>query len=149
MALVEIARFDDVHEAELAAAFLRGRGMTVWLGERHQTTMDPLMQRALGIRLLGPKGQAEDARQYLQRVRAGDFAEPVAAEEDFIAEPRLSWPLRVLAMIAAVIWPEVSLAVQRGNRGAFTALWFAFWVVVAVAAGLILYVRVGSRFLFR
>lgn len=74
MALVEIARFADVYEAELAAAFLASHDIDVSVTERFQTTVDPLMQRALGIRLMGPAAVVEDARGLLARAAAGEFA---------------------------------------------------------------------------
>ena len=75
MSLVEIARFSDVHEADLAAAFLESHGIRVFVTERHQMTIDPLMQRALGIRLLGAASNVEAARLLLRRAEAGEFAE--------------------------------------------------------------------------
>ena len=74
MALVEIVRFTDVYEADLAAAFLASHGIEVSVTERFQTTVDPLMQRALGIRLMGPASVADQARDLLARARAGEFA---------------------------------------------------------------------------
>ena len=74
MSLHEIARFTDVYEADLAAAFLESHGIRVFVTERHQTTIDPLMQRALGIRLLGAPSNIEEARSLLSRVRSGEFA---------------------------------------------------------------------------
>ena len=74
MALVEIARFADVYEADLAAAFLASHGVEVSVTERFQTTVDPLMQRALGIRLMAPASQLQQARDLLARARAGEFA---------------------------------------------------------------------------
>lgn len=74
MSLHEIARFTDVYEADLAAAFLEPQGIRVFVTERHQTTIDPLMQRALGIRLLGAPSNVEEARALLSRARAGEFA---------------------------------------------------------------------------
>lgn len=74
MSLVEIARFTDVYEADLAAAFLESQGIRVFVTERHQTTIDPLMQRALGIRLLAAPSNIEEARSLLSRARAGEFA---------------------------------------------------------------------------
>jgi hypothetical protein len=85
MALVEITRFTDVYEADLAAAFLESQGIRVFVTERHQTTIDPLMQRALGIRLLGSSSNFEEARSLLSRVRAGEFA---SDEGDDIAPMR-------------------------------------------------------------
>lgn len=74
MSLQEIARYSDVYEAELAAAFLASRGIETSLAERHLTTMDPLMQRALGIRVMTSSSRVEEARSLLSRVRDGEFA---------------------------------------------------------------------------
>ena len=74
MSLREIARFADVYEAELAGAFLASHGIEVTVTERFQTTVDPLMQRALGIRLMAPASTIEEARALLARARAGEFA---------------------------------------------------------------------------
>lgn len=74
MSLREIARFTDVYEADLAAAFLADHGIEVTVTERFQTTVDPLMQRALGIRLMAPASLVSEARTLLARVRAGEFA---------------------------------------------------------------------------
>ncbi|KQS57483.1 hypothetical protein ASG17_01835 [Brevundimonas sp. Leaf363] len=76
MSLVEIARFDDVYRADLAAAFLADHGIDVDVTERFQTTVEPYMQRALGIRLLAPAHLAEAARDLLARAEAGEFAAP-------------------------------------------------------------------------
>ena len=75
MSLREIARFADVYEAEVAAAFLQSHGIEVTVTERFQTTVDPLMQRAFGIRLMAPASMIEEARDLLARARAGEFAE--------------------------------------------------------------------------
>lgn len=74
MSLVEIARFTDVYEADLAAAFLESHDIEVSVTERFQTTVDPLMQRALGIRILGRTDQVAEARDLLRRARNGEFA---------------------------------------------------------------------------
>ncbi|MDI6624204.1 MAG: DUF2007 domain-containing protein [Brevundimonas sp.] len=74
MSLREIARFTDVYEADLAAAFLASHGIEVSVTERYQTTVDPLMQRALGIRLMAPASRIEEARALLARAQAGEFA---------------------------------------------------------------------------
>lgn len=74
MSLVEIARYTDVYEADLAAAFLASHAIEVSVTERFQTTVDPLMQRALGIRLMGRSDQAEQARDLLARAATGEFA---------------------------------------------------------------------------
>ncbi|AYG94554.1 hypothetical protein D8I30_04665 [Brevundimonas naejangsanensis] len=74
MSLVEIARYHDVYEADLAAAFLASHDIEVSVTERFQTTVDPLMQRALGIRLMGRPDQAARARDLLARAGTGEFA---------------------------------------------------------------------------
>ena len=74
MSLREIASFTDVYEAELAGAFLASHGIDVTVTERFQTTVDPLMQRALGIRLMAPASRIEEARALLARAHAGEFA---------------------------------------------------------------------------
>ncbi|MFB7879628.1 hypothetical protein [Brevundimonas diminuta] len=74
MSLVEIARYHDVYEADLAAAFLSSHDIEVSVTERFQTTVDPLMQRALGIRLMGRADQAARARDLLARAGTGEFA---------------------------------------------------------------------------
>lgn len=74
MSLREIARFTDIVEADLAAAFLASHGIEVTVTERFQTTVDPLMQRALGIRLMAPASLIPEARALLARVNAGEFA---------------------------------------------------------------------------
>ena len=81
MSLVEIARYSDVYEADLAAAFLESHDIRVTVTERYQTTLDPLMQRALGIRLMVAASHEETARALLSRVQAGEFAE---ADDDDI-----------------------------------------------------------------
>lgn len=83
MSLREIARFTDVYEADLAAAFLASHGLEVSVTERFQTTLDPLMQRALGIRLMAPASVVQEARDLLARVQAGEFA---TAEGDDLRE---------------------------------------------------------------
>lgn len=82
MSLVEIERFTDVYEADLAAAFLASHDIDVSVTERYQTTIDPLMQRALGIRLMAPEAVAAEARALLARARAGEFTETDDDDDD-------------------------------------------------------------------
>lgn len=74
MSLREIARYTDVYEAELAGAFLASHGIEATVTERFQTTVDPLMQRALGIRLMAPASRIGEARTLLARAQAGEFS---------------------------------------------------------------------------
>lgn len=99
MALREIARFVDVYEADLAAAFLESHGIRVTVTERFQTTVDPLMQRALGIRLMAHESEIVKARDLLARVKDGEFADTAEAEP--VAERDL--PSGVFARLIAVL----------------------------------------------
>ena len=90
MSLVEVARFQDVYEADLAAAFLDSHDIEVLVTERFQTTLDPLMQRALGIRLMVPAAISDQARDLLARAQSGEFAtdegddQPVRSQQTHI-----------------------------------------------------------------
>jgi hypothetical protein len=99
MSLVEIARFTDVYEADLAAAFLASHGVEVSVTERFQTTVDPLMQRALGIRLMAPAKSADEARSLLARAQSGEFAEPEGDDLD-PAEPGTRTAGALMALLA-------------------------------------------------
>jgi len=75
VAQVEIARFDDVYEAELAVAFLAAHGVTAQVADRGLATIDPLLQRAVGgLRVMTEARDGPRARDLLARVKAGEFA---------------------------------------------------------------------------
>src|SRR5690554_4723537 len=97
MALVEIVRYVDVYEAGLAAAFLESCGIRVPVTDRFYTTLDALMQRALGVRLMVRASDAEAARDLLARVQAGEFAD---ADEDDL--PRITTGVRVAGTLLAL-----------------------------------------------
>ena len=97
MALVEIARYADVSEADLAAAFLESCGIGVTVTDRFQTTLDPLMQRVLGIRLMVRASDVEAARDLLARANAGEFAD--AGEDDL---PRMTTGVRAIGTLMAL-----------------------------------------------
>ncbi len=99
MALREIARFVDVYEADLAAAFLESHGIRVAVTERFQTTVDPLMQRALGIRLMAHESEIAEARDLLARVKAGEFADA----EEVEPVPERDLPSGIFARLIAVL----------------------------------------------
>lgn len=99
MSLVEIARYHDVYEADLAAAFLSSHDIEVSVTERFQTTVDPLMQRALGIRLMGRADQAARARDLLARAGTGEFATDEGDDLDG-PEPTVRTASRGLALFA-------------------------------------------------
>ena len=99
MSLVEVARFQDVWEADLAAAFLASHDVEVSVTERFQTTLDPLMQRALGIRLMVPAVMADQARDLLARAQSGEFASDEG--DDLPVRAARTWAVAALMAIAA------------------------------------------------
>lgn len=99
MSLVEIARFQDVYEADLAAAFLASHDVEVSVTERFQTTLDSLMQRALGIRLMVPDAMADQARDLLACAQSGEFA--AEDGDDLPARSPRTWAVAALMAIAA------------------------------------------------
>jgi hypothetical protein len=140
MALVEIARFADVYEADLAAAFLASHDIEVSVTERYQTTVDPLMQRALGIRLMTRADQAGEARDLLARARAGEFA---AEDGDDIAPMTdgaraTGGALAVVAFVAGGFWGS---SLPRRFRG---ASWQGMLLAVALTAALLAAVMGGA-----
>ena len=113
MSLREIARFADVYEAELAGAFLASHGIDVTVTERFQTTVDPLMQRALGIRLMAPASTIEAARALLARARAGEFA----TEDGDSYRLRVDEIRRVRATVSSAAADGPSASASVGDTG--------------------------------
>lgn len=74
MTLTEIARFHDLVEGDLALAFLRAHGIEAEMAGRAHASVDPVMQRALGVRVMAPQAQRDEALALLARVRSGEFA---------------------------------------------------------------------------
>lgn len=130
MSLVEVARYQDVYEADLAAAFLASHGVEVDVTERFQTTVDPLMQRALGLRLMGRADQAEQARDLLARVGAGEFA---ADDEDDLepGEPATRAVGRGLALFMAATGGFASTSLPRRLRPVH---WIGVSLIATIAA---------------
>lgn len=84
MPQAEVARFDDVYEAELAVAFLAAHGVAAQVADRGLATIDPLLQRAVGgLRVMAEARDGPRARDLLARAKAGEFAE---ADADAIPE---------------------------------------------------------------
>lgn len=100
MSLREIARYNDVVEADLAAAFLESHGISVSVTERFHTTVNPLMQQALGIRLLGAASNRTEARLLLARAQAGEFA---SDDGDDVIESPVARTYAVGAMLAILV----------------------------------------------
>lgn len=70
--MIEIARFADVYEAEIAASRLRADGYEPVLGGAEHVKTNPLVLMALGgVNLSVPDNQAPAARILLERLRDG------------------------------------------------------------------------------
>jgi len=70
--MIEIARFADVYEAEIAASRLRADGFDPVLGGAEHVKTNPLVLQALGgVNLSVPNDQATAARLRLEQLRGG------------------------------------------------------------------------------
>lgn len=144
MSLREIARYTDVYEAELASAFLADHGIDALVTERFQTTIDPLMQRALGIRLMAPASLIPEARALLARVQAGEFA--TAEDRDPVEDTpraRLIGAGAVLALFIAgggLFWGTSGLRRMRAVHWAGLAL-VGVLLLIAIGASVWSYVE--------
>lgn len=75
MALVQIARYADLREAQVAASMLRAQGILVVLPEEQITQTNFLLSQALGgCRLCVAEEDAEDALALIAPHRVGDAA---------------------------------------------------------------------------
>lgn len=106
--MIEIARFADVYEAEIAASRLRADGYDPVLGGAEHVKANPLVLMALGgVNLSVPVDQADAARALLESLRGGS-----ARSEDpaaIIARPsRKVLPLALLAAVAIGILVALS-----------------------------------------
>lgn len=113
---VEVGRFHDLHEAELAAALLRSAGIAAEVADHHLIAMDPLMQRAVGgLRVMTPPHQADDARAILDQAAAGAFA---ADEDDGPDDlpPAAPSAVRDLGLMAGVLAAPWAAAGMLGGR---------------------------------
>ena len=97
--MIEIARFADVYEAEIAASRLRAEGFDAVLGGAEHAKVNPLVLQALGgVNLSVPNDQAVAARSLLERLRDG--AERIEDADPVSPNPvRKAGPLALLAAI--------------------------------------------------
>lgn len=85
--MIEIARFADVYEAEIAAARLRAEGYDAVLGGAEHVKTNPLVLQALGgVNLSVPNDQADAARTLLDGLRGG--AEQIEDADPIDSDPR-------------------------------------------------------------
>lgn len=116
--MIEIARFADVYEAEIAAARLRAEGYDPVLGGAEHVKTDPLVLMALGgVNLTVPTDQADAARRLLDSLRAG--ADRIGEVEAASAPPART--LKSLMIVAAVAFGV--LAALTGLRYLAPPMW--------------------------
>lgn len=86
--VLEVARFDNLAEAELVASLLRSHGIDATLPDRHHVTAaGPLAQRSFGgIRVVAPEHQIREARDLAARARRGEFAASAEEDDGWMAE---------------------------------------------------------------
>ncbi len=73
---VEVARFTEVSEAEVAKGLLTANGIPCMLAYDDVGGMEPQMNLGEGIRLVVPGNFAEDARRLLASVEDGTASAP-------------------------------------------------------------------------
>ena len=92
--MIEIARFADVYEAEIAASRLRAEGYDAVLGGAEHAKVNFLVLQALGgVNLSVPDNHADAARALLEALRGG-------AERIEDADPVSSRPARKTGLVA-------------------------------------------------
>lgn len=74
----EVARFSTLPEAELATALLQRHGIAARLPDHDMATMLPHLHIAIGgVRVVAPEDRIAEARDIVERARAGVFAAEV------------------------------------------------------------------------
>lgn len=116
MSLVEIRRFADVNEAEIARGYLGSRGVEAWIAGDQHARIDPLMQQALGwSRLSVVSSDVDRARALLDAVGRGP---PPDLDEAAPADAPLGpWGLSATVLAGlATMGPEGGMAVTALKR---------------------------------
>lgn len=94
--MIEIARFADVYEAEIAAGRLKAEGFAPALGGAEHARADPLILQALGwIRLSVPDEEAIPAADRLAILRGGAEAIPLGSDPETAMAPDRALPAKV------------------------------------------------------
>lgn len=127
----EVARFADVYQAEVAAAFLVAHGVDAIVAERLVATINPILQTALGgVRVLAPSEQADEAKDLLARAYRGEFAEGAA---DAATEPHAGPLFPVMTAAAGLMLGEgYAGRAFVGARGGLSAVQRVGMVLLAV-----------------
>jgi len=132
----EVARFSDVYQAEVAAAFLASFGVEALVAERIAATMNPVMQTALGgVRLLTPDHQAEIASDLLAAAERGDFAQAERGDTDSRRSGTSVFP--VVTLLAGLLMGHgYAGRAYLGDRAGLSALQVAgLWLLVFLILG--------------
>jgi hypothetical protein len=129
MALVEIARFQDLVEGDIALAFLRAHGIEADMAGRAHASIDPVMQRALGVRVMAPEAQREEALALLTRARSGEFA----TDEGDNLFSRDAPTHAVGGLMAFATWAAGGFSGTSLPRRLKTVHWIGFVMVAALA----------------
>lgn len=138
MSLGEIARFDDHYEASVAASFLRSHGIDVFVSDSNLSTMNPMMQRALGgIRVMAPAEQILRARDLLNRARTGEFR----SEE---GEPVVETPRARLLSVGVILGLLVAGGGPFWGTSGLRRMRAVHWAGIALVGGLLLLVFAAS-----
>lgn len=121
--MIEIARFADVYEAEIAASRLRADGYDAVLGGAEHVKVNPLVLQALGgVNLSVPNDQADAARLRLEYLRAG--AERIEGADLVADKPaRRIEPLALLAAIGLGIVVALAARVYSPPQSWGPPLW--------------------------
>ncbi|HEY3697133.1 putative signal transducing protein [Phenylobacterium sp.] len=115
MALVEIARFVDLTEAQVAASALRASGIPVFLQNEHWGQTAFTMQLAIGgFRLWVPEEEATDAQAFISSSRRTPSALPPLPVSEATVRMVLSL---LLSFLTGVITPLRPRRFQRLSDG--------------------------------
>jgi hypothetical protein len=129
MALIEIARFQDLVEGDLALAFLRAHGIEAELEGRGHASIDPILQRALGVRVMAPEAQRAEALSLLARARSGEFA----MDEGDDLSPRDVPSHAAGGVLALATWAVGGFSGTSLPRRMKPVHWIGFVLVAALA----------------
>lgn len=142
MSAVEVARFHEPQDADLAAAFLASHGVDAFVADRHISTIDPLMRLAVGgIRVMAAPADADRARDLLARADRGEFASDTEAPAGSHASPALT--AGVLA--ATVLTGGVGGLALTAARRRLSAIQITGFVLIAFILLATLALYLGAR----
>lgn len=144
MSLVEVARFADLNEAEIAASFLRANGVSASLAEQHHAAMNPLIRNAIGwIRVMAPASDRTPALTLLAEVGQGVHAAPVEIGEG-IAPAKSGVPL-TLGVVVAFFFLDTAgaFAMHSFLRRPLSSVQKVGLCLIALMAALMAYLYLG------